>query len=131
MLAKARWGVVLMGAVSGLFVMVVATLLLFLGIGLLGVAEMSDTAQFMVTSFALFFAQLVAGYVAGRLSSADQPAFHGSLGALALYGILAVLSLAAGSPAGSVTLVIFAAVALVIGYAGGVLGGRPRDDDEE
>ena len=129
MLRKARWGVVLMGAVSGLFVLVLASLLLFLVVGLLGVADLSDTAQFMVITFALFLGQLVAGYVAGRLSSADQPSFHGSLGGMALYAIFSGLSLAGGSPAPIVTIVFFGIVAAVIGYAGGTLGGRPREDD--
>ena len=127
-LKKARWGVVLMGAVSGLFTLVVASLLLFLTVGLLGVTDLSDTGQFIVITFALFFSQLISGYVSGRLASADQPAFHGSLGGMALYSIFAILSLAAGSPAPIFTLVFFALVAAIIGYAGGALAARPREE---
>jgi len=127
-LKKARWGVVLMGAVSGLFTLVLASLLLFLTVGLLGVTDLSDTGQFMVIAFALFFSQLISGYVSGRLASADQPAFHGSLGGIALYSIFAILSLAAGSPAPIFTLVFFTLVAAIIGYAGGALAARPRDE---
>ena len=127
-LKKARWGVVLMGAVSGLFTLVLASLLVFLIVDVLRLTDLSDTGQFMVITFALFVSQLIAGYVSGRLASADQPAFHGSLGGMALYSIFAILSLAAGSPAPIFTLVLFALVAAIIGYAGGALAARPKED---
>lgn len=131
MLRQARWGVVLMGTVSGLFVLVVSSLLLFfIASPIFGEEALDDTAQFMVLTFALFLSQFAAGYVAGRLSSADQPSFHGSLGALAFYGVFSVLSLGRGSPAGALSLALFGLVAMVIGYAGGTLGGRPRSGDD-
>jgi putative membrane protein (TIGR04086 family) len=119
-----------MGAVTGLFVLVVASLLLFLVVNLLGFSDLDDTGQFIVLSFALFLAQFVAGYVSGRLASADQPSFHGSLGGLAFFGIFSILSLGRGSAAGALSLALFGLVALVLGYAGGTLGGRPRGNDE-
>ena len=127
MLARTRWGAVLMGAVSGLFVMVIAGLLLFPVVQLMGL-EITDTNQFAVLAFALFLGQLVAGYVGGRLTSADQPGFHGSMCGMALYAIISVLSLAAGSPARVLPLVLFGVVAAILGYAGGTLAGRPRED---
>ena len=118
-----------MGTVTGLLVMVASSLgVLFLSV-VLGL-DQTDVLRNTVLAFALFFSQLIAGYVGGRLTSADQPAFHGAQSGLVLYAIVTILTLAGGSPAGSFTLVLFALVALVIGYAGGALGGRPREDQE-
>ena len=47
---------------------------------------------------------------------------------MALYAIISVLSLAAGSPARVLPLVLFGVVAAILGYAGGTLAGRPRED---
>ena len=126
MLSRARWGAVLMGAVSGLIVMVAISLVVLFAIAR-GADDIDDNRAFLSLAFGLFLGQLAAGYAGGRLTSADQPAFHGSLSAMALYAIISVLGLAAGSPAGIFTLVFFAIVAAVVGYAGGVLGGRPRE----
>ncbi len=129
MFARVRWGPVLMGAVTGLFVMVLASLAVF-GVTLLFDFKSSDNFQYLVLALALFFGQLAAGYAGGRLTSADSPAFHGSQSGLALFAIITVLTLTAGSPVGGFTLVLFALVSLLIGYAGGVLGGRPRGEEE-
>ena len=118
-----------MASVSGLFVMVLTSLLLFLLVQLVGI-DLSDTGQFTVLSLALFVAQLVAGYVGGRLASADQPGFHGSMSAMAFYAIFSLLSIAAGSPVAPMSLTLFGIIAAVVGYAGGVLGGRPRDEHD-
>lgn len=126
LLARTHWGAVLLGAVSGLFVMVVAGLLLLLVVQLIGV-DVSDTGQFGVLAFALFLGQFLAGYVGGRLTSADQPGFHGSMAGMALYAIVSILSLAAGSSAGALSLITFGIVASVIGYAGGTLADKTRE----
>ena len=114
-----------MGAVSGLFVMVLASLLLFIVVQLVGF-DVTDSGTFTVLAFALFFGQLVSGYVGGRLTSADQPGFHGSMSGMALYAIFSMLALAAGSDAGPLPLIVFAITAAMIGYAGGTLGGLSK-----
>jgi len=127
MLSRARWGAALMGAVAGLIVMVVVSLIVLVISGGAG-GDLDSTGQFVVLAFGLFLGQFAAGYVGGRLTSADQPAFHGSLSAMTLYAIISMLGLAAGSPAGILTLLFFGIVAALVGYAGGLLGGRPREE---
>ena len=128
MTAHVRWGAVVIGAAAGLFIMVVTSLVVFVAAGALG-ASLDDIAPLIALTVALFAGQLLAGYTSGRFASSLQPAFHGSLAALLLYGVVASLSLAAGSPASVFTLIVFAIVALVIGLAGGVLATRPQEDE--
>lgn len=128
MIRQARWGAVVIGAVAGLFIMVVIGLIVFLVAAALG-ASPDDFAPLVALAASLFGGQLVAGYTSGRFTVASHPAFHGSLAALLLYGIISALSLAAGSQAAFYTLIIFAVVAMVLGMAGGVLAARPRDED--
>lgn len=115
------------GAIAGLFVMVVSGLIVFVVVALLG-ASQNDLAPLIALTVALFAGQFLAGYASGRFAASYSSAFHGSLASLLLYGVVATLSLAAGSPAAAFTLVVFAFVALVIGMAGGVLAGRPHDE---
>ncbi|MCY4370231.1 MAG: hypothetical protein OXF41_12650 [bacterium] len=120
-----RWGPVGLGTVSGLLVMAVAgfagTTVLSL-LGQLGVAT-GETADWAVLSLSLIGGELVGGYVAGRLAGKPMPGLPGSLASLGLYAVVASLSLVRGSPAGILTLVVFALAAAAIGYAGGALGG--------
>lgn len=127
-LNNVRWGVVLIGAAAGLFAMVLAGLVVFVVAAALG-ASPDDLAPLIALASALFAGQFLAGYTAGRFTTGNNPAYHGSLAALLLYGVVSTLSLAAGSPATPFTLGVFAAVALVIGLAGGVLAARPPDED--
>ncbi len=128
MIRQARWGAIVIGAVAGLFIMVVIGLVVFLAAAALG-ASADDLAPLFALAVALFAGQLAAGYTSGRFTAATNPAFHGSLAGLVLYGIISALSLAAGSQPALYTLVMFAAVAMVLGMAGGVLGARPRDEE--
>lgn len=66
----------------------------------------------------VFVIELGAGFVAGRFSPTAQ-SFNGSQAALLLYGLGAVIAL--GNGADLVSLVLGAALALVIGTLGGVL----------
>lgn len=130
MLTSVRWGTILIGVASGLFAMVVAGLVVFVFVILAG-AGSDDLGGLIALTVALFAGQFFAGYVAGRLNSSRGHAFHGSLAGLGLYGVVATLGLAQGSPAAALTLFFFAMVAMVIGMAGGVLAARPRDDDDD
>ena len=121
-----RWGPAGLGTVSGLLVMAVAgflgTTLLSL-LGQLGLAT-GETATWAVLALSLVAGELVGGYVAGRLAGKPVPGLPGSLAGLGLFAVVASLSLIWGSPAGIMTLAVFALVAVAIGYVGGSLGGR-------
>jgi hypothetical protein len=125
----ARWGPVLIGATAGLFVLFAISLLTVLGAALLGIGQ-SDLGPLVALTFGLFAGLLFAGYVAGRFTSQTAPGFHGNLAGIGLYGVVAVVSIVAGSPVEPITLVVFLVVAAIIGFAGGVLGGRPRAGDD-
>lgn len=124
-LREARWGPVFIGMAAGLFFLFVTALAVWLITALIGIAQ-SDLGPAIVLAFAFFSGLLFSGYVAGRFTADTNPGFHGNLAGLLLYAVVAVLSLVAGSPAEAPTLILFALVAAIIGYAGGVLGGRPR-----
>ena len=121
-----RWGPVGLGTVSGLLVMAVAGFLGTTVLSLLSRAGFAtgETATWAVLSLSLVGGELVGGYVAGRLAGKPLPGLPGSLAGLGLYAVVASLSLVWGSPAGYLTLVVFALVAAAIGYLGGALGGR-------
>ncbi len=108
-LRQARWWAVLIGTVAGLSFNLLMGLLVFFGAVLFQVAQ-DDLVVLMLMAFFLFAGLGVAGYVAGRLSIDHNPGFHGNLAGLALFGILAVLGLAAGSRATAFTLAFFTAV---------------------
>lgn len=77
-----------------------------------------------------FVAQLLAGLVAGRFAGYAESS-HGGLAGLALYAVVAGLSIAAGQDPAIGTLIFSAVVALVLGTAGGVLGKELRDRREQ
>jgi hypothetical protein len=114
------------GAAAGLFLMVIVGLVVFVVAAMLG-ASTTDVAPLIALTVAFFAGQFLAGYTAGRFAEATVAPVHGSFAALGLYGIVGTLSLAAGSQAPAYTIVIFAAVSLVIGLSGGVLAARPGD----
>ena len=126
MRAPIGWGGVGLGAVAGLLVMVVAgffgNALLWLG-ARIGLA-IGQTGTWIVLSLSVPAGEFVGGYVAGRLARRTVAGLQGSLAALGVYALFASLSLVSGSPAGILTLVVFASVAAAIGYGGGVVGGR-------
>jgi putative membrane protein (TIGR04086 family) len=116
-----NWGAIALGAMTGLG----AALIAFLLLGVTGVVDSANAAVPAV--FLQFLAQLVAGYVAARFAGRDA-FIHGSFAALALYVIGSTITLAANpGEIGSLTLILFAIVAAVVGGAGGLLGdGRRR-----
>ena len=121
-----RWGPIGLGTVAGLLVMAVAG---FLGTSVLSLlgrlgSVAGETATWAVLSVSLIAGEFVGGYVAGRLAGKPLPGLPGSLAALGLYAVVASLSLVSGSPAGTVTLVMFALLAAAVGLGGGALGGR-------
>ena len=126
MFSQTRWGAVVIGAAAGLFLMVIVGLVVFVVAAVLG-ASTTDVAPLIALTVAFFSGQFLAGYTAGRFTESPQAPLHGSLAALGLYGVVGTLSLAAGSEAPSYTIVIFAAVSLIIGLSGGTLAARPRD----
>lgn len=65
-------------------------------------------------------AQFLAGYVAARLVGRDHE-LHGGIAALALFGVVAAVALAAAREPSIATLAVGAVTALVMGTIGGVL----------
>ena len=123
-----EWGAAGLGAVVGLLAMLAAV---YLGNALLWAAgrigwDGGGAGDAAVLALSLLAGELVSGYAGGRLSRQHAPGRTGSLAALGHYAAVAALSLAAGSPAGPWTLLLFGALAMAVGYGGGVLGGRAR-----
>jgi putative membrane protein (TIGR04086 family) len=111
-----NWGTVLLGAMAGLGL----ALALFLVLGITGVIDADNAA--IPLAFLQFLAQFAAGYLAGRLAGRDG-VLHGSLAAIAVYLVGSTLALAAAPDSvGSVSVILFAVVAAVVGSAGGLLG---------
>lgn len=123
------WGAAGLGAVVGLLAMLAAVYLgnaLLWAAGRIGWADGGGAGAAVVLALSLLAGELVSGYAGGRLSKRHAPGRTGSLAALGHYAAVAALSLAAGSPAGPWTLLLFGALAMTVGYGGGVLGGRAR-----
>ena len=109
-----NWSGVLFGSGAGLIV----GLAIFAVVGAVnGGTPIQVLAQF--TAF------LVAGYVAGKLSS-EAAIAAGGFAALFLYFGLAVVSVAAGADVHPVAILFFGIVALLFGSAGAVLAQARR-----
>jgi putative membrane protein (TIGR04086 family) len=64
-----------------------------------------------------------AGYVAGRTARAFWR-FHGMVAGLAVAALVVVVSRLGGSPAPTPQVLLLAAIGIIIGGVGGVIGGR-------
>ncbi len=69
----------------------------------------------------VYLSQLLAGFIAGRLSR-TAGALNGGLAGLGLFFLTALLAVAAGTEPTPATVVFSLVVAAIIGSAGGVLG---------
>ena len=105
------WGPILIGAVAAFGVGSI------LAIPITGLLTDSAGRQALLV-LVLFIIELLAGFLAGRLSP-DSEAFNGSQAALLLHVVGAVVALSNG--AGLVALVLSGALALLVGTMGGVL----------
>jgi hypothetical protein len=120
-----NWGAVALGAVAGLGSAMVAGLPLLLT----GLADTETFGGQAVLILLGFVAQFLAGWVAATFAGRVHP-LHGALAALAAFAAVSALSLAAGADPGVASLGFGAAVAAVLGSAGGVLvqaRDRPAD----
>ena len=111
-----NWGAVALGAIAGLGVAMAAGLPLLAA----GVADTETFAGQAVLILLGFGAQFLAGWVSARFAGRVHP-LHGALAALAAFTVVSALSLATGADPGVGSLAFGAAVALVLGSAGGVL----------
>ena len=115
-----RWGAVAIGAMAGL----VVALLAFIFLGISGLVA-PDRGEILLL-FLQFFALVIAGYVAGRLS--DNSEVHGGLAGLLAALVSGLISLTSNRVplAGIITLTV---VAAVLGSAGGVLARWQRESN--
>lgn len=104
------WGAVLYGALTGL----AGALLVFVVLGIAGLGN--DLRGQSILIFLTYAAFMVAGLVAGRFSHRGH-VLNGGLAALLLFALQVVVS-----GADTVTILLGAVVAIVIGSAGGALG---------
>lgn len=110
-----NWGAVALGAMGGLGLALVA----FLILGVTGVADATSGAAVLI--FLQYTAQLVAGYVGGRLAGASR-VVHGGLSGLLMAVIGAAIGLGFSGSDSNLGLVVLAlAIALIMGSAGGAL----------
>ena len=116
-----RWGAIVIGVLAGLGITAAAALALFLA----GARPRADAGG-IAFIFAQFFGQVAAGYVTGRFASPLE-AFNGAQAGLLLYAVTAVLTLSAGGSPGPGVLLFSAAIAMVLGAAGGVLAADRRE----
>ena len=115
---RLNWGAVAVGAMAGL----AGGLLAFAVVGLV----LRSGNDLLALIFLSYLAQLGAGYVAGRLASNDA-VLHGGAGAMLLFLVTTMISLSiAPSRPGVASLAFNAAVAAVLGTAGGSLADSRR-----
>lgn len=114
--SEIHWGAVLLGTVAGVGGVAIPVGILLL----LGVADTTTFGGQIVLILLGFVGQFLAGHVAARIAPRSR-ALNGGLAAIALYFVVAVISIAAGEDPGIVALTFGAMVALVMGTAAGVL----------
>lgn len=98
-------------------------LLVFIVLGITGLIEEGGSNMALV--FVQFLSLLVAGYVAGRLST-RTPALDGGLAGLLVLFVSVGVSLAGGATLGIAPALFLGIVAAVLGSAGGVLAEHQR-----
>ena len=87
---------------------------------------LSGTSESALLVLLQFVVQFGVGIAAGRMARHRSPNLHGGVAALAFFFLIAAFSLAAGNDANPLALALGGAIALLIGTAGGVLGGMER-----
>jgi putative membrane protein (TIGR04086 family) len=107
-------GVIVMGALTAL----AFALFAYLALGVTGLVDRDSGRAILV--FLQYLSQLVAGFVAGRLTGASR-VLHGSLAALLLLVITVAISVARDPAAALPYFVVLGLIAIVIGAAGGAL----------
>jgi len=111
-----HWGAVLIGTIAGVGgVAIPAGIVL-----LMGIAD-TDTYRGQIILIALgFAAQFLAGHVAARIAPASR-ALNGGIAAIALYFVVAAISISAGEDPGPGALAVGAVIALLMGTTAGLL----------
>jgi putative membrane protein (TIGR04086 family) len=112
-------GAVVIGAVGGVMVAALLTVLIWV---ILAVGNLTESPQTPALFAGVFVGLFVAGYIGGRMTYPG--ASHGMLAALAMAAVVGAVALASGSPAPPLTIVVFVAFAAGLGRIGGALGGR-------
>lgn len=127
---RIRWGSALLGAVCGLFATMVISLTANILIALVDRLgwEAATQLSWIGLPLSVFAGQFLAGYAAARLSHSPYAGANGGLAAAGCYVVLILISRLAGSPAGVLTLVVFGAAAVLLGYGGGKLAARRHRD---
>lgn len=116
MIRPVDWGPVVLGILGGLGISLVVALVA-------AVLTSDPLGRDLVRAAAQFTGQTAAGYLAARFAGHDH-LLQGSYGALGLYALTTSLALAVGSDPGLTSLALFAAVAALLGAAGGLLAAR-------
>lgn len=104
-----------------MLVVALSSLVLWLVLSASGVAEAAQIA----TTFGIVIGLVAGGYLSGRLAP-FSPWFHGALSGLAMAAMVLAISRLGGSPAPTLSVLWLAVLAIVLGAAGGLFGGRPR-----
>lgn len=121
MLVTLRWKAILVGLVVGTLALAAVALVVWLGLAAAGVAEAAAVA----TSTGTLAGLLAAGWWAGRHATHSHW-FHGSVAALGIALVVVVTAVRGGSPAPTAQVLGLAGIAIALGAAGGILGGRRR-----
>ena len=109
---------IIIGAVAGVLVAALVSLV-FWGILLLPGIDSPEDPALMVGIVVGFVA---AGYSAGRMSRPSAP--HGLLAGLLMAVIVGAISIASGSPAPPLVIVILVLLAAALGRVAGIIAGR-------
>ena len=95
-----------------------AGLIVFLVLGIVGIIGPDGNAVVLI--FLQFLSLVVAGYVAGRFTS-PNPLLNGGMAGLALFLVIAAISIAASARLNPFELAFLGFVAAVLGSTGGAL----------
>ncbi len=120
MLRAANWGAVALGAMTGLFVGIVA----FVVLGVVGVT--GPTSNPIPLILVQFGALVVGGFVAGRFGH-RAPMAHGGLAGIAMFLVIGIVSIAATAGPTTIELIILGLIAAILGSVGGGIA-RLLDD---
>lgn len=111
-------GAIIIGAVTGVLVAALVSALMWGILLLTGIETPEDPA--LMAGIVLGFSG--AGYAAGRMTRPSAP--HGLLAGLLMAVIVGAVSIASGSPAPPLVIVILVVLAAVLGRSAGAFAGR-------